>query len=134
MRLLGLCDPVRVTTGFDRPNLHLAVEQLAEKAKLARIASYALERPLDSGIVYCSTRKQVEQLGQALVSAGVAATRYHAGLSAAERNANQRAFVADDAPVMVATNAFGMGIDKSNVRYVIHHNTRGLLSRGRPRG
>ena len=127
VRLLGLCDPVRVTTGFDRPNLHLAVEQLAEKAKLARIASYALERPLDSGIVYCSTRKQVEQLGQALVSAGVAATRYHAGLSAAERNANQRAFVADDAPVMVATNAFGMGIDKSNVRYVIHHNMPGSL-------
>ena len=127
VRLLGLRDPVRVTTGFDRPNLHLAVEQLSEKAKLARIAAYALERPLDSGIVYCSTRKQVEQVEQALLSAGVAATRYHAGLSVDERNANQRAFVADDAFVMVATNAFGMGIDKSNVRYVIHHNMPGSL-------
>ena len=72
--------------------------------------------------MYCSTRKDTEVVCDALVSAGVRATRYHAGLPAAERAANQQAFICDDAPVMVATNAFGMGIDKSNVRYVLHHN------------
>lgn len=127
VRLLGLRAPVRVTTGFDRPNLRFEVEQLSDKRKIARIASYALEHAGDSGIVYCSTRKQVEQVEEALLAAGVGATRYHAGLTPAERSANQRAFVADDAPVMVATNAFGMGIDKSNVRYVIHHNMPGSL-------
>ena len=127
IRLLGLRAPTRIVTGFDRPNLHFEVEQLTEKRKLARTASYALEHASDSGIVYCSTRKEVERLQGALVEAGVRATRYHAGLSAKERQANQRAFVNDDAPVMVATNAFGMGIDKSNVRYVIHHNMPGSL-------
>ena len=127
IRLLGLRAPTRIVTGFDRPNLHFGVDQLTEKRKLARTASYALEHASDSGIVYCSTRKEVERLQGALVEAGVRATRYHAGLSAKERQANQRAFVNDDAPVMVATNAFGMGIDKSNVRYVIHHNMPGSL-------
>ena len=127
VRLLDLRDPVRVSTGFDRPNLHFGVVQLPDKKKLARIAAHALANPADSGIVYCSTRKAVESLHAALVEAGVKATRYHAGLSSVERSANQRAFVNDDAPVMVATNAFGMGIDKSNVRYVIHHNMPGSL-------
>ena len=122
VRLLGLRDPHRVVTGFDRPNLYFSVERLDAKKKLARIASYALEHASDSGIVYCSTRKDVERVQEALVEAGVRATRYHAGLAASERERNQRAFIADDEPVMVATNAFGMGIDKSNVRYVIHHN------------
>ena len=127
VRLLGLSDPMRVTTGFDRPNLRFEVEQLTDKRKLARIVERALDNPAESGIVYCSTRKDVERVHEALVAAGVRATRYHAGLSHAEREANQRAFVNDDAPVMVATNAFGMGIDKSNVRYVIHHNMPGSL-------
>ena len=122
VRLLGLSDPYRIVTGFDRPNLHFAVERAEPKRKLARIAAYALEHASDSGIVYCSTRKDTEVVCDALVSAGVRATRYHAGLPAAERAANQQAFICDDAPVMVATNAFGMGIDKSNVRYVLHHN------------
>ena len=122
VRLLGLSDPYRIVTGFDRPNLHFAVERAEPKRKLARIAAYALEHASDSGIVYCSTRKDTEAVCDALVSAGVRATRYHAGLPAAERAANQQAFICDDAPVMVATNAIGMGIDKSNVRYVLHHN------------
>ncbi len=125
--LLGLDDPFTVLTGFDRPNLHFAVEQLAGKRKLARVVSYALGHKQDSGIVYCSTRKDVEKVQEALVKAGVNAVGYHAGLSVEERTSSQAAFVVDDAPVMVATNAFGMGIDKSNVRYVIHHNMPGSL-------
>ncbi len=125
--LLGLRNPFTVVTGFDRPNLHFSVEQLAGKRKLARVVSYALDHAQDSGIVYCSTRKDVEKVQEALVAAGVNAVRYHAGLSVEERIASQAAFVADDAPVMVATNAFGMGIDKSNVRYVVHHNMPGSL-------
>lgn len=125
--LLGLRNPATVVTGFDRPNLHFAVEQLPSKRKLARIVAYALNHPQDSGIVYCSTRKDVEKVHETLVEAGVQAVRYHAGLSVQERTDSQRAFVLDDAPIMVATNAFGMGIDKSNVRYVIHHNMPGSL-------
>lgn len=122
VRLLGLRDPFTLVTGFDRPNLRFSVERLEPKRKIVRIAARALADPADSGIVYCSTRKDVEKVHEALVTAGVRATRYHAGLTHEERAANQQAFINDDAPVMVATNAFGMGIDKSNVRYVIHHN------------
>ena len=127
VRLLELRDPLRITTGFDRPNLRFSVDQLPDKKKLARLASLALANANDSGIVYCSTRKDVERVHEALLAAGVRATRYHAGLSHLERETNQRAFVNDDAPVMVATNAFGMGIDKSNVRYVVHFNMPGSL-------
>ena len=122
VRLLQLRQPRQVVTGFDRPNLYFGVDQLPDKKKLARIAAFAKEHPADAGIVYCATRKETEHICAALVEAGIAATRYHAGLSNAERERNQRAFVNDERPVMVATNAFGMGIDKSNVRYVIHHN------------
>ena len=127
VRLLDLRSPYEVVTGFDRPNLYFGVERMEPKRKLAWIGSYALAHPLDSGIVYCSTRKDTDKVHAALVSAGVRAARYHAGMFAADRTESQRAFIADDAPVMVATNAFGMGIDKSNVRYVVHHNMPGSI-------
>ena len=126
-RLLDLRDPYEVVTGFDRPNLYFGVERLDPKRKIARIASYALEHAGDSGIVYCSTRKDTDKVHAALVDAGIRAARYHAGMPSVQRQESQRAFISDDAPVMVATNAFGMGIDKSNVRYVIHHNMPGSI-------
>ena len=122
VRLLGLRDPYQAVTGFDRPNLHFAVERLEPNKKLNRITTYAKAHPEDSGVVYCNTRKNVEKVHEHLVQSGVKATRYHAGLGKEERNANQQAWINDDAAVIVATNAFGMGIDKSNVRYVIHYN------------
>ena len=121
-RMLNLRDPFTQVTGFDRPNLYFGVEELGDNAKTARVVRYARGHAGESGIVYCSTRKAVDALWQTLNEEGVRAARYHAGLPAAERAAMQQAFVADDCPVMVATNAFGMGIDKSNVRYVIHYN------------
>ena len=127
VRLLDLRDPYEVVTGFDRPNLYFGVERLDPKRKIERIAAYALERIDDSGIVYCSTRKDTDKVHAALLKAGIRAARYHAGMPSRERAESQRAFIADDAPVMVATNAFGMGIDKSNVRYVIHHNMPGSI-------
>ena len=126
-RLLGLHDPYRVVTGFDRPNLYFGVERLDPSTKLKRIERYVREHAADSGIIYCSTRKDVEKVHAALVEDGVRAVRYHAGLAADERAESQCAFIADDAPVMVATNAFGMGIDKSNVRFVIHYNMPGSI-------
>ncbi len=127
IRLLGLSNPYQVVTGFDRPNLHFSVERLEPKRKRARLVAYALNHPHESGIVYCSTRKDVEKVYEAICEAGICATRYHAGMSTAAREKSQHAFITDDASVMVATNAFGMGIDKSNVRYVLHYNMPGSI-------
>lgn len=119
-KLLGLNEPVEITTGFDRKNLYFGVEMPKDKSKalLSRLAGYNGK----SGIVYCISRKLVEQVCDELCSAGFAATRYHAGLPPEERAANQEDFIYDRKNIMVATNAFGMGIDKSNVSFVIHYN------------
>lgn len=119
-KLLGMNTPVRIVTGFDRPNLYFSVVRPANRmTKLLELMQTYSDM---SGIVYCATRKTVEEVCDALTAKGIRATRYHAGLSEEERRANQDAFSMDEIPVMVATNAFGMGIDKSNVRFVIHYN------------
>ena len=119
-RLLRLRSAYTLVTGFDRPNLRFFVERPRERmAALLRVLG---KHEGESGIVYCATRKAVEQVCDALRAQGVSATRYHAGLSDAERRENQEAFSYDRSRVMVATNAFGMGIDKSDVRFVVHFN------------
>ena len=120
LALLDLRDPVQVTTGFDRKNLKFIVQQPANKLKAA--LEIIEEHAGDCGILYCLTRKTVEEVCTELIRRGYSATRYHAGLSDEERRHNQDDFLYDRALIMVATNAFGMGIDKSNVRYVIHYN------------
>ena len=118
--ILKLKDPFAITTGFDRENLSYRVIKPADKYhSLLGIVKNNSEK---SGIVYCSTRKTVEEVCSKLCESGCPATRYHAGLSDQERFKNQDDFLFDRAKVMVATNAFGMGIDKSNVSYVIHYN------------
>ena len=120
IRMLELSDPHDAVTGFDRKNLYFEVRH--DKDKYRSIRDYLLAHPDSSGVIYCATRKNVEEVCDRLLADGFRATRYHAGLSDEERRANQEAFTYDDAPIMVATNAFGMGIDKSNVRFVLHYN------------
>ena len=120
VRLLRLDDPVEVVTGFDRPNLYFDV--LRPKSKKDTLLALLEQRRGKSGIVYCATRANVEKVCDALCAAGLPATRYHAGLPDAERRRNQDDFQFDRRPVMVATNAFGMGIDKSNVSFVVHYH------------
>ena len=119
-RLLDLQDPLELTTGFDRENLYFEVQQPADKR--AALLELVKGRPGKCGIVYCATRKNVEEVCDFLRPRGVAAARYHAGLAPEERQRNQEDFLYDRVQVMVATNAFGMGIDKPNVRFVIHYN------------
>ena len=120
---LGLRDPLRVVASFDRPNLSFAVERPSGKrAKDKALLEFIRAHEQSSGIVYCMSRRAVEDVCDMLREQGVAATRYHAGLSPEERDRNQADFIYDRSPVMVATNAFGMGIDKSNVSYVVHYN------------
>ena len=135
--ILGLHTPSITVTGFDRPNLYFDVISMPRKGKASWVASYIASHPDESGIVYCATRKETEALAESLNSAvaelraaggadvsdiGAIAVAYHGGMSADAREKAQRDFVTDRVPVVVATNAFGMGIDKSNVRFVIHHN------------
>lgn len=135
--ILGLHTPSITVTGFDRPNLYFDVISMPHKDKASWVASYIASHPDESGIVYCATRKETEALAESLNSAvaelraaggadvsdiGTIAVAYHGGMSADAREKAQRDFVTDRVPVVVATNAFGMGIDKSNVRFVIHHN------------
>ncbi len=120
LRLLHLHSPQTMVTGFDRENLYFAVER--PDRKLPFLLELLRARADKSGIIYCSTRKSVEKVCQELQTRGFPATRYHAGLDERERRENQEDFSFDRKPIMVATNAFGMGIDKSNVSYVIHYN------------
>ena len=120
LTLLELEDPVMLTTGFDRKNLRFEVER--PKDKMRAVMAYVSARRQDCGIIYCITRKTVEDVCSQLIREGFSATRYHAGLSDEERKKNQDDFIYDRCRIMVATNAFGMGIDKSDVRYVIHYN------------
>lgn len=120
LTLLDLQNPVTLTTGFDRKNLKFIVQHPADKMKA--LLAYVGEHKNECGIVYCLTRKGVEEVCERLIKEGYEATRYHAGLGDAERMQNQEAFIYDQKQIMVATNAFGMGIDKSNVRYVCHYN------------
>ena len=120
--LLGLRNPAVTVTGFDRPNLYFDVAKLETKYKAAWVARYVADHPDESGIVYCATRKTTEALADTLNQMGHPAVAYHGGMSPDAREVAQRDFITDKVPVVVATNAFGMGIDKSNVRYVIHHN------------
>ncbi len=120
---LGLRDPFVVLASFDRPNLSFAVARPSSRAQKDRaLVAFCRERAERSGIVYCSSRRAVEEVCDTLRDEGLLATRYHAGLTAEERSRNQDDFLYDRRRVMVATNAFGMGIDKSNVGYVVHYN------------
>ena len=122
--ILQLQDPKMLTTGFDRKNLFFSVEKPADKyhALLTFIHKKDIQMPGASGIVYCLTRKKVDEICYQLREEGISVTRYHAGLSDEERRQNQEDFIYDRRQVMVATNAFGMGIDKSDVRFVVHYN------------
>lgn len=120
IKILKLQSPQLLITGFDRENLSYQVSKPKDKYEFVR--NYVTQNISKSGIIYCLTRKSVEEVSERLQRDGVAVTRYHAGLTDNERQRNQDDFIYDTKPVMVATNAFGMGIDKSNVSYVIHYN------------
>ena len=123
--LLGLKDPLELRLSFDRPNLKFSVIHPADKIKALRY--YLKKFSGKSGIVYCSTRKNVDALHSWLAGLGLPVTKYHAGLESEERKANQESFISDEKPVCIATNAFGMGIDKPDVSFVIHFDVPGCL-------
>lgn len=122
---LKLQNPFRRITGFDRKNLYFAVKK--QPSKISWILQYLAEHVNDSGIIYCATRKNVDLLAADLKTAGYNIGKYHAGMSVEERMKNQEDFLYDRVTVMIATNAFGMGIDKSNVRFVIHYSMPGSM-------
>nr|WP_330363540.1 RecQ family ATP-dependent DNA helicase [Butyrivibrio sp. LC3010] len=118
--VLKLQNPGVFVTGFDRENLYFSVEHIKNKDDYIR--KYVKDHSNESGIIYCATRKNVDAVFEMLTLDGVPVVRYHAGLDNEYRKNSQNDFIFDRKPVIVATNAFGMGIDKSNVRYVIHYN------------
>ena len=118
--VLKLQNPYVAVTGFDRENLYFEVQRTKEKKE--RIREYLEKHSDESGIIYCATRKNVDELYLFLESAGFSVGRYHAGMGNEARKSSQEDFIYDRIQVMIATNAFGMGIDKSNVRYVLHYN------------
>ena len=120
IHILGLQAPFQLTTGFDRENLYFEVRE--PRDKLNELLGILRGHPGESGIVYCMTRKNVDRITALLTENGISAAAYHAGMSDAERTQNQEDFLFDRISVMVATNAFGMGIDKSNVSFVVHYN------------
>lgn len=120
MRILKLNHPIHIVTGYDRKNLYFEVVQSDKKDWL--MVDYIQRHENESGIIYCSTRKNVEKVYNLLVRQGISVTKYHAGLDGEVRKKNQDEFIYDEKKIVVATNAFGMGIDKSNVRYVLHYN------------
>lgn len=120
INLLGLKQPNIFVTGFDRPNLYFSVLRGEVKDKF--VIDYVKKHQDEAGIIYVGTRKDVDALQVLLEIKGIKAGRYHAGMTDEERNQMQEDFLYDNLSVMVATNAFGMGIDKPNVRYVIHYN------------
>ena len=120
IKRLGIPEAKIVVTGFDRPNLHFAVQRTQDKER--SLLEFMRKHKKDCGVVYCATRNKVESVTQLLRRQGFSALRYHAGLTPEERRENQNAFVGGSVPLIVATNAFGMGIDKSNVRFVVHYN------------
>ena len=119
---LALRDPYEVTASFDRPNLYFATQRALPSEKPRRLLELVLQEGNNAGIVYCSTTKQVDETARLLQSRGIRAAAYHAKLDADTRRRNQDDFLYDRVQVMVVTNAFGMGIDKPNVRFVIHYN------------
>ena len=123
LKILSLRDPMVMVTGFDRKNLFFSVRKPADKYSelLAELKRQETKTYKPSGIIYCLTRKTVEELCWKLREEGFSVTRYHAGLADEERRQNQEDFIYDRSSIMIATNAFGMGIDKSDVRYVIHY-------------
>ncbi|MDE7476539.1 MAG: RecQ family ATP-dependent DNA helicase, partial [Lachnospiraceae bacterium] len=120
--ILKLKDPQIVVTGFDRENLYYSVEHISGKRKDAFVMDYIEKHADESGIIYCATRKNVDMLYEKLSQKGVSVSRYHAGMDNEDRKRSQDDFIYDRTQIVIATNAFGMGIDKSNVRFVIHYN------------
>ncbi|MBP5707176.1 MAG: DNA helicase RecQ, partial [Spirochaetales bacterium] len=120
IRILGLHSPLKITTGFDRSNLYFGV--IHTSTKYQQTLDIIRENKDKCGIIYCATRKNVEDVCQKLNEDGIPCTRYHAGLSDEERHTNQDKFIYDKVNVIAATNAFGMGIDKSNIEYIFHYN------------
>ena len=120
INLLHLNNPFSLTTGFDRQNLKFLVETPDDKLEF--IINYIEKNKNDSGIIYCLTRKNVDNLFEELSENGYSVSKYHGGMTEKQRSLSQDDFTYDRTQIMVATNAFGMGIDKSNIRYVVHYN------------